>query len=713
MLFRSDLLVREMLPGATEETRRQLVERAGGNPLFLEEMVRMVESAEGDDIGPLPANVRSVISSRLDALDDGALHLIEDAAVLGIRGDLMALERMAEYQRSDADISESRHTLERLDLLETQASMWSFRSNLVREVVYSRLTKADRAWRHAGIASWIEANKQGGGSDTIAYHYRRAANHVAELGGVEGMPDELTEKAIEWSLVAARTMAGAGTTDGAERLFGEVLHLMHDDDPRKAEVLLERAASAMGRIDTSLVLRDLDAAAPLLDAVENPRLQVREALLRSELAQWSGDQDEALSLAEDALVLAIELGDPVLEADGLRRAGMVRLFRGEHDKAESSINAAYDAYAQAENRNGMAWARQNLAWLAFLEGRMSESERRLLQAVEAFEALGDLSGMAWSRGLLAYVRIHEGRFVEADELAQRTLIEARDRGDRWAQGMMHVALATSALWTGRVDEAIRKAKKARTMFPVGADPMGPSQAVAIEGRALVRSGRISEGFRLLTNALDAEADSTGLFMLEIALGAAAATVGDVGVGRSTLREIVGFDPDQIGESDKVVALSLVRLQSGDLSGASVLFDVMPETDSGEGSTWGWAVLALVAAAVDKDTDTYVSIVETSTRATYGDRVLARCAAACAAARAGDETGARVALDRAYEAIPLGGDRIHPTIVALAEAQCLAVLHADDAEAAEVRAVKTASALGLDTHGWRTAFAVACGELQPA
>ena len=62
-------------------------------------------------------------------------------------------------------------------------------------------------------------------------------------------------------------------------------------------------------------------------------------------------------------------------------------------------------------------------------------------------------------------------------------------------------------------------------------------------------------------------------------------------------------------------------------------------------------------------------------------------------------------------MPLGGDRIHPTIVALAEAQCLAALDTGDAAPAEVRAIKTAGALGIDSSGWRTAFAAACGELE--
>ena len=704
-----DLLARHLLPDATADVRRQLVERSGGNPLFLEEMARMVESSADGDVASLPANVRSVISARLDALDDVALHVIEDAAVLGLRGELGALQRMAEFQRDQPDIGDALRTLERTDLLETAGRSWSFRSNLVRDVVYGRLTKTDRAWRHAGIASWIEANRHAGGAEMIASHYRRAALHAAELGGVEGLPDDVVDKAISWTLAAARATSGSAAMERAEQLFGDALDLMGDDHPLRVEVLLDRAKSAMIRLHLPSAARDLDEVAPLVAASGDPRLRVREALLRSEVAQWSGDQDAALAFGEAALVLAIELRDPVLEADSLRRVGLVRLFKGEHDQAESSIDLAYEAYASVDDVGGMAWARQNLAWIAFVTGRMAEAEGRLEQSSAAFEAVGDLPGMAWSRGLLAYVRIHAGRFAEAEELAQRTLVEARDRGDRWAQGMMHVALATVALWTGRVDEAVRRAQKARTVFPAASDPLGPAQAAAIEGRALVRSGRINEGFRVLTDELVDQRQHPALQVLETSLVAAAATVGDIAMGRRAFHEIARFDPDQLGESDFAVASALIRLQRGDIEGACRLFDLMP-TETDQGSTWGWAALALVASAVGKETDGYVAIVEGSGRATYADRVIARCAAACAAARAGDEAGARLALDRAYEAVPLGGDRIHPTVVALAEAQCLKALHTDDAAVAEVRAIKSASALGLDTAGWRTAFSAACGEL---
>ena len=266
-----EVLARELLPDADPDIRRRLVERAGGNPLFLEEMARMVDSAGEGEIGPLPANVRSVISARLDALDPPALHVIEDAAVLGLRG-RAALSRMAEIERSEADITGPLRALERVDLLDVDGRVWSFRSNLVRDVVYSRLTKTDRAWRHAGIASWIEANQHGGGSDTIAYHYRRAAIHANELGGPEGMPADVHEKAIVWTLDAARATSGSSAMERTEQLFGEALELMDDDDPRKAEVYLERAGAAMGRLHTEHARRDLDAAAPLLAKEGNSHL---------------------------------------------------------------------------------------------------------------------------------------------------------------------------------------------------------------------------------------------------------------------------------------------------------------------------------------------------------------------------------------------------------------------------------------------------------
>jgi hypothetical protein len=203
-------------------------------------------------------------------------------------------------------------------------------------------------------------------------------------------------------------------------------------------------------------------------------------------------------------------------------------------------------------------------------------------------------------------------------------------------------------------------------------------------------------------------DGVAANILEASLAAAAATVGDTDRGRRYFTGVDDFDGDVVGEADRQVANALLALQMGNLDAAVKLVDQMPDPSEGRGSMWGWAVVSLIEAAQGHDVVAYVKLVGDAQQATYADRVLARCAQACAHARAGDEAAARRVLDEAYAAVPRGGDRVHPTVVALCEAQCLETLLTSDAGAAEVRATKAAEAVGIAESGWRTVFALACG-----
>ena len=272
----SRLLSHELLPDIDDETRDGLVERAGGNPLFLHEMARMI-SERGDASGALPANVRSVISARLDSLDDGPRILIEDAAVLGLRGPVEALHRMAEYMELPIDVEAAIAALEHADLLDTPGDTWSFRSNLVREVAYGRITKTDRALRHAAIAAWIEARVSPHGAEIIAFHYRRAATLARELGGIDELPDDLADRAVEWTVRAARETKGAMAVERAQQLYGDAVALMGPDDPRRAEILLEQASAAVRSLRMDDARRDLAAAADLVESSGDPRLRAAAA----------------------------------------------------------------------------------------------------------------------------------------------------------------------------------------------------------------------------------------------------------------------------------------------------------------------------------------------------------------------------------------------------------------------------------------------------
>ncbi len=702
------LLAAEVAPDLDVSTRLALVERAGGNPLFLEEMARMVAATGSGaaEAGSLPANVRSVIGARLDALDEPARNLIGDAAVLGLRGERKSLQRMTSFTQGESDIQDAIITLQRADLLNVTTNAWAFRSNVVRDVVYDRLTKTQRAFRHGGVARWIETHRPSD-VDTIARHYRQAAALVDEIGGIEGSDVDLADKAVEWTIKALDELSVRSSNDQMIELQTTSLDLLPSDDARRVDVLLRRSETWARSLELTAARADLDEARSLIDGTTPIETKARCELAASELAQWADDYGPAVQHAQVALDLAVESGNDPLRAAALRRRGMAEVFQGTTAAAEESISASFTVYERLGDEVGMAWARQNLAWISFSEGRMGEAEDRLHIAADAFERAGDLAGQAWSTGLLAYVRIYDGRFAEADELARTALLDAREQGDKWGQGMMNVALATSALWSGRVDDALEHSEAAVTHFPEGADSLGVAQALAVRGRALVRRGRLDLGFQLLENASRDHTVGPGADLLQTATIAAAATVGDVARFEG-FEALVSNDPEVLGEAERRVTRAVAYLQTGDPHNAVDLLAQSPPPGSENESVWAWAAMAIGRTALDLPIDEFVDAVEASSRATYSDRVIARIAVALAAARADDSAAAEAALERARAALPSGGDMLFPAIIDIAAAVVATRSGSNDAASLRAATIEALTTMGIPESGWWTAFEAAVG-----
>src|SRR5581483_2535521 len=177
-----------------DELRDVLLDRSGGNPFFLEELLSLLAEAPARDddtrlpVGvsrELPHTLRGLVAARLDALSTEERCILEDAAVLGRRGAVGALEIMGQ-EAHDLDggvISSSVAGLVLKDLLVVDDGRWSFRSDLVREVAYGMMTKADRARRHYGVAKWMESHNVSGPADVdrTAHHFATAAGLVDEL----------------------------------------------------------------------------------------------------------------------------------------------------------------------------------------------------------------------------------------------------------------------------------------------------------------------------------------------------------------------------------------------------------------------------------------------------------------------------------------------------------------------------------------------------
>jgi class 3 adenylate cyclase len=172
----------------SRELEGPILERAGGNPLYAEEFVRLLADRGLDQPGDalaestLPESLQALIAARLDTLSPERKSLLQDAAVVGKVFWGGALAEIG--NRDEGALEQALHELARKELVrparassmegESEYSFWHL---LVRDVAYSQIPRAERARRHRSAAGWIE-RKAGERvedlAEVLAYHYLQA-----------------------------------------------------------------------------------------------------------------------------------------------------------------------------------------------------------------------------------------------------------------------------------------------------------------------------------------------------------------------------------------------------------------------------------------------------------------------------------------------------------------------------------------------------------
>ena len=381
------LMHRAVLPA---ETQRALLERAGGNPLYAEEFVRLL-SDRGELEGELPDSVQALIAARLDTLTPKRKGLLQDASVVGKLFWAGALVEMGD--RDPGEVEVALHELARKELVRPAraSSMageaeYGFWHALVRDVCYGQIPRAARAGRHRGAAAWIEG-KAGERvedlADVLAYHFLTALELTRAAGLDESR--ELQEQAARYLGLAGQRALGLDV-DRAEQHLARALELTPEGDTerplllerwaqaaqqqnrlREARDALEQALAhhrdqgndlASGRTLTQLSLvlgrlgdprreETLIEALHLLEAQPpGPELVAAYARLAT-LRSLAAANVDAITAADQALVLAAQLGLPE-PADALGLRGAARAYLGEREGVEETRRALTLALEQGE-----------------------------------------------------------------------------------------------------------------------------------------------------------------------------------------------------------------------------------------------------------------------------------------------------------------------------------------------------------------------------
>ena len=422
-----------------------LVDRAGGNPLYLRELVSMARAQgllvdDGDCYrlsapGTIPATLQALLAARLDALEPEQKLALQHAAVMGgaTAEDLSALGSPNAPAALQALVENGlmRHAPE---------GGYDTVDSLLREVAYETLPRNVRGELHRRAASFVV------GSEERARHLDRAAGYLSEDTTVVADAAEALARAGQDLFAAARLLDAMRLLERAVALgcrrssalldLAKVQSLcrrpedvfetlaMVADDPHDPAVAIERdhtAANAKVFAEPAIALPELQAITArwhdlgIVDKEAWGHANIGVALFNM------SRMDEAARELELGLALFEETGDKV---GSVAASSFLCLARPTDRRVPEWLAQALEFADAAGDRSRQLGTLTTLAWHHFIRSLWgtaldtAEAERFALRLAELGEELGAIDMAVHGRSLLAIMARFSGRLDDAGVQAQ-------------------------------------------------------------------------------------------------------------------------------------------------------------------------------------------------------------------------------------------------------------------------------------------------------
>jgi tetratricopeptide (TPR) repeat protein len=522
----AEQLVHEALgPQATAVAVARIVERADGNPFYLEELVRAV-AAGRDDV--FPDSVLGTVEARLDAEGSEAKRVLRAASVFGERFSKAGLAALLGGERHADEAGGWLTTLAARELVGPSSiapgsadPQYAFRHAIVREAAYATLTEEDRVLGHRLAGEWLERTGYADAA-TVAEHFVRGS----EPGRAIRWYVRAAEQALEANdLAAAIARARAGAECGAAGPGLGELRLIEAEaslwrgDPALAE---ERAVEATRLLMTGSIawyraIRQLSVAAGKQGAFARVEAWAAPAATQTPLPGAEGARIACLACcatdlvfagltaAADRLVaeLAQALASPAQYAPQVvatleQLRGVRGAYAGDFGACIAGFEAALAAHERAGDSRDACAVRANLG-VAYIElGDYAGAEEML----RAASAVADRMGLT-DVGLsvlqnLGHVLAYRSHLPEARRVELRALEGFRALGDPRMEGVARMYLAEIAYFSSDFDVAEEESRAAVASLEVA--PPLRAAALAVLARVLLGLRRTDEA---LTTARDA------------------------------------------------------------------------------------------------------------------------------------------------------------------------------------------------------------------
>src|SRR6478752_1444950 len=511
----------------------ELVRRAGGNPLFLQELV---SAAGSEGTTELPDTVDAVVGTRIDRLAPRERALLRWASVLGIVFDGDVID---DVLAAETTAPEPEHWEQLSEFIERNpyvAGGFRFRHALIRDAAYEGLSFRRRRELHQRVGEVYERR------------HADSPDEVSELLSLHFSLAKDLERTWRYSLLAGERAKEKFANVEAAEFYGralEVARALEVEPAAQAAVwkTLAEVCTLSGRLEEAQAA--LASARSLAPPSEQAALMLEEGLLReeqgaySEALRWYTRGEKALPALED------DVARGRLQIALIRARAQARFRQGRYADALELAGQVIERAADLDDLGDLAHAYYLSHVIHTLRGDPERHAFRGL-ALPIFEEIGDLVGQASVLNNLGIEAYYEGRWDEARDLYERSRNLRERIGD-----VINVATTTNNIGEIELDQGRYADAEARFRDTLRiADSAGHRLISAVSrgnlSRLAARSGRYTDADELLTSALATlDAIGSGPFLVEFQ------------ARRAELLTLSGADPAEAARlADETLALGV-------------------------------------------------------------------------------------------------------------------------------------------------------------
>jgi predicted ATPase/class 3 adenylate cyclase len=432
----------------SEKYKRKILEKAGGNPLYLEEIIRSLidnriifsemgtwNMKPGDEFLEIPTKIQTVIHSRLDRLDKDARDLLNKASVIGRTFHDSVLVCMTGVDRQT--LSMHLAALEKFDYIKLihpgPEPEYAFKHPLVQEVIYNTLSLDQLKKMHQKVGQCMETVF----GDSIA--------NYTELLSHQFYKAEEWSQAYDYSLKAARKSKASYLNKEAIFFYNQALRSIRPTEEESPERQAEKLMAAIKeKVDILYLVGENEEALAgnnkglaMAKKIGHKKFEADFHLQVSDIYGATSAHDQMLSSAEKALAIYREINDQKGQSESLNNIGVVYDNIGNHEKAFEYYNEALKNQESIGDLQGAAVSLNNIGYVYNKLCNYDQAFEYYGRSLKIQEDIKDRKGAAITLDNIGGVHSLLGGYAQALDYHKKSLNIKMEIGDRWGEAVSY------------------------------------------------------------------------------------------------------------------------------------------------------------------------------------------------------------------------------------------------------------------------------------